>query len=211
MALYALRSYRETGSLLANFSTLRSGDILLAMTGFYAFAGKWGGPFVKTSWFIGLIMTMYLLFPLLSFFIRKRPHLSIGILFLISAVCRITLGMSDLLPERPLDWFPFCRIFEFSLGVYFITMVRAKKWDSLLLPEYEVPLISYIGELSFPLFLIHYPLLFVIPYLEEQGVGGAPAILIYLGLSLILSWIGRVIDDRVPRTLLLEKVGMHEG
>ncbi len=40
--------------------------------------------------------------------------------------------------------------------------------------------------------------------------GEVPPILIYLVLSLTLSWIAHAINSRVPRTLLLEKAGAHE-
>ena len=41
-------------------------DIPLTLTGFYAFAGEWGGPFIATSWFLGLIVVMYSIYPALS-------------------------------------------------------------------------------------------------------------------------------------------------
>jgi len=207
LLLYALNSYSDTGSLLSYFSTLGFGDVLLSITGFYPFAGKWGGPFVKTSWFIGLIMSMYLLFPLLSHLIKKHPHISICALLLVSTLSRIILGRYGVLPMRPLDWFPLCRVFEFSLGIYLITVVRTKMPDALIATGREVPLISFISELSFPLFLIHYPLLFVIPYLERHGLSETTSILGYIVLSLILSWIVHAIDNRIPRAFLLQKAG----
>lgn len=43
IGLFALRSHVETGGLTV-FSQLSWSDALLSATGFYAFAGRWGGP-----------------------------------------------------------------------------------------------------------------------------------------------------------------------
>jgi peptidoglycan/LPS O-acetylase OafA/YrhL len=116
LLIYSLRSYYETGYIFANFSKFNFVDIILSLTGGYAFVGKWGGPFVATSWFVALIITMYILFPFLSCKINKRPFYSICVLLLISSFSRIILYRYGFL-NRPLDWFPLCRIFEFSLGI----------------------------------------------------------------------------------------------
>jgi len=67
-------------------------------------------------------------------------------------------------------------------------------------------LLSYIGEISFPLFLIHYPLLVLISYLKNRGVAESLAILLYLLICISLSSIVLRIDKSIPRDVLVKKV-----
>jgi len=71
-----IKNYYFTGILSIPFQSFNISNIVLSITGFYAFAGKWGGPFVGTSWFIGVIISMYLLYPVISILIKKWPHYS---------------------------------------------------------------------------------------------------------------------------------------
>ena len=57
--LYFNHEYKHSTEFTAVFSSLNFSDVVLSLTGLYAFVGDWGGPFVPTSWFIGLIMSMY--------------------------------------------------------------------------------------------------------------------------------------------------------
>jgi peptidoglycan/LPS O-acetylase OafA/YrhL len=204
IAVYAIRSYYETGHVLTNFSTLNTGDVFLSLTAGYAFVGKWGGPFVKTSWFIPLIMTMYVFFPFLSREIKKRPMAAVMILLIISAESRLILGYSEVLPKRPLDWFPICRVFEFSLGVY---LANALPKDIFRLTESSKRFraaILFISTLSFPLFLVHHPLLFLINEIAGRDVSLWISICLYVSLSLFVSWIIVVIDRKIPRSRIIK-------
>ncbi|OFW61970.1 MAG: hypothetical protein A2133_07205 [Actinobacteria bacterium RBG_16_64_13] len=61
----------------------------------------------------------------------------------------------------------------------------------------------FVGALSFPLFLVHYPLLRVVRYLDDYGVDRPTAIGCFLVFALLMSWIVLVIDRRIPRARIL--------
>jgi peptidoglycan/LPS O-acetylase OafA/YrhL len=205
IVIYSIHSYNDTGHIFANFSKFDIGDIILSLTGGYAFVGKWGGPFVTTSWFVSLIITMYIFFPFLSGEIKKRPFVSISVLFLISVLSRLILGRYVILPTRPLDWFPLCRIFEFSLGIYLAIILPNNSYNFLKSTGNLGFVISFISALSFPLFLVHYPLLFIINYLTGHGVNQQLSIFYYVSITLIFSWIILAIDNKIPRSHILKR------
>lgn len=206
IAIYLLQSYLDTGHIFASFSKLGMLDIFLSITGGYAFMGRWSGPFVGTSWFISLIITMYFFYPYLSHEIRKHPAISICILFLISTLSRLILGTYEVLPTRPLDWFPLCRIFEFSLGIYLVVILPKKPFEFLESSRRFGLVVAFLSTLSFPLFLVHYPILFIISYLTRHGVNLILSICCYISISIILSWIILAIDNRLPRSYILQKI-----
>lgn len=203
--IYFIRSYHDTGHFLAGFSKLGVIDIVLSATGGYAFAGRWGGPFVATSWFIALIMTMYMLFPFLSRQLKEYPNISISILLLLSFLSRLILGKYEVLATRPLDWFPLCRVFEFSLGIYLSIVLPRISFNYLEASRRLRSSILSVSKISFPLFLIHYPLLFIISFLTNIGVDQLAAICLFLLVSIALSSIALAIDNRIPRSLILGK------
>lgn len=203
--IYFIRFYHGTGTFMAGYSNLRFIDIILSITGGHAFIGEWGGPFVSTSWFIPLIMTMYIIFPFLSYQIKKHPIISIILLFIISFLSRLIIGKYDLFTNRPLDWFPLCRIFEFSLGIY-LAVILPKSAFHVSLPKRLQIVISFMSKLSFPLFLVHFPLLFTINYLIEHGISQLVAICFFLFVSTILSLIIHSIDNKLPRAFVLGKI-----
>ncbi|MEK7109873.1 MAG: acyltransferase family protein [Patescibacteria group bacterium] len=171
-------------------------NLLVSITGFYAFIGKWGGPFVATSWFIGLIITMYFLYPFISKKIQNKPHATLIALLLISVLSRILLGRYNILPTRPLDWFPLARIFEFSLGVYLVNIIKKDFWLCMNNFKKIGRIFAFISEISFPLFLIHYPLLFLIKYFS-RFTDYYLAIILYLGVSVMISWVILILANKL--------------
>jgi len=206
--LFFLRWYYFDGYMAAGLGRLDLSDSILSITGFYAFVGKWGGPFVETSWFIALIMTMYILFPLLSHAIRKWPMIVILTLLLISIVSRIIIGSGGILTHfiRPLDWFPLCRIFEFSLGIYLALSIPEKIWHGWALLGRMIPPISFLSELSLPLFLIHQPLLPIIRYLVIHGISPLTASLFFVVVAFMTSWIALEIEKKNVSPFLDRKI-----
>jgi peptidoglycan/LPS O-acetylase OafA/YrhL len=202
--IYLLKAYVDS-SLFDSFS-IDPFNVILGLTGYYAFAGLWGGPFLATSWFVGLIMTMYLLYPIISKYMKKSSHLTIVLLFVVSTLSRIILGKYGAVLNRPLDWFPLCRVFEFGLGIYLSVILRPAISKLMNSPKHGMQLIRYISDLSFPLFLIHYPLLFMIDYFSDNGLCIGISVSIFLSMSIVLSSIVLFIDNRLPRQLILRKV-----
>lgn len=207
-----VRIYYDTGRFLAGFPSLGVQDVALSITGAYAFAGRWGGPILGTSWYIAVIITMYLLFPALSRAIEKHPLPILGVTFLISILSRLVLGKYALLPNRPLDWFPLCRLFEFSLGIVLAVMVPRGIPRRTEIPRIVRWATSLVSRASFPLFLIHYPLLFMITLLSSRGIDQPIAIGIYLLISVALSLAIMMIDGAIPRTRILKRFdGILDG
>ncbi|MBN1190099.1 MAG: acyltransferase [Dehalococcoidales bacterium] len=190
-------------------------DIVLSLGGLYAFTGKWGGLFVNTSWFIGVIVVLYLVFPLISACIKRYPIISLISLLAISFISRWVLYREILsLPNRPTDWFPPCRVFEFGLGIYLATVIsKSFLFTSGLNTRTLNKALFTIAELSFPLFLVHYPLLRMINWLTGSGLNVCLAIFIFLGCSIILSWIllnvDRHLQQKFSVSLRHHKMGLH--
>ena len=134
---------------------------VLSITGFAAFAGKWGG-FIPTAWFIGLIVSLYLLYPFLARIIKSYAGLALIVLLLVSMTARLCVGHLEWLPTRAIDWLPLCRLFEFGLGIYLGHRLSSRVWLAANRGRVLNGITGYAGELSFPLFLIHYPLLGII-------------------------------------------------
>jgi peptidoglycan/LPS O-acetylase OafA/YrhL len=184
--------------------------------------GLWGGPYNPPSWFIALIISMYALFPMLAWFIKRSPHLTLIALLMISVLSRWYVGQYGLpllpdslldqvegwlyrlygfMPGRPGDWFPPARVFEFGLGIWLALVVPASFWQKFNLSSGKA--IAFFSDLSFPLFLIHYPFLCLVPWMTEMGIPAAIAIVgLILFLTLIAYRMNRL-DSHVPRRKLM--------
>jgi peptidoglycan/LPS O-acetylase OafA/YrhL len=179
-------------------------DAILTVTGFCAFAGKWGCSLIETSWFIGLIMSLYAIYPYLSRLMRRSPYSVICILFVISVLSTLVIREYQLfprlplVPEAPLAWFPLCRIFEFGLGIFLVN----QHWVGIPMDKSNLSIFDsvfrYTSEISFPVFLIHYPLLSVIKF--WRGLGGTlVGLAVYFVLTLLLGHILLVLDTVIQR------------
>lgn len=191
-------------------------DLTGSLTGFYAWMGLWGGPYNPPSWFISLIISLYALFPLILLCMKRRPHTTLLVLLLISLGARYYVGQWGVpfmersfmdqvegwlyrqygfMPGRPGDWFPPCRLFEFGLGVYLALLLPKAVWFKLNLPIGAI--VRTLSDLSFPLFLVHYPFLFLVPSSMELGLPAGPSIMIYMALMFILAYWLNHLDGRV--------------
>ncbi len=205
IAVFIYNGYQKTGPVFSHPFSLQFSDLILSLTGFYAFFGKWGGPFVRTSWFIGLIITLYLVFPFLSKAIKKNPHFWITMLFLISVISRFTVTRYTEYPFNFFRWFPLCRIFEFSFGIYLATVAKPSFWyvlnnKSSLLEK----VFGFIGKLSFPIFLVHMPFISFIKVLKLRGYADFTIVFIFFAVTIPLSWFVLKFDEYVPRKKILQ-------
>jgi len=166
-------------------------ETLLSLSGFCAFAGKWGCSLVETSWFIGLIMSLYVTYPFLSRWISHTPYSAVTALFIISTISNFFVP--DYLPGGPLSWFPLCRIFEFGLGIFLVH----QKTIVASIEDYRLPcgapLFQYISDISLPVFLIHYPLISVVPFWRTLG-GPWFGLAVYFALTWTLSHLTLLAD-----------------
>ncbi|MGD8262149.1 MAG: acyltransferase [Desulfobacterales bacterium] len=215
---YFLGSLLLEGDIPELFPNGFIADIIGSITGFYSWMGLWGGPYNSPSWFIALIMMMYALFPMIFFSMKKHRHLVIVILLSVSLASRYYVGQEGVpfadttffedvkswfyrrygfMPGRPGDWFPPCRVFEFGLGVYLALLLPRETWF-LFRTRFNRP-IQFLSDLAFPLFLIHYPFLFLVIYLEEIGLPLALSIVAFLVLITFVSYLVNLIDQHIHR------------
>lgn len=102
-------------------------------------------------WFLTIILSLYLLYPIITYAINKHPKISLLSLFVISVLSRI--GMSQLtMFFMGTYWFPLCWIFEFSLGIFLI-----KK--GIFLKIQSNKLSNILGNMSYYVFLINGPII----------------------------------------------------
>lgn len=155
----------------SHMPTLNPIDLILSATAMYAFAGEWGGPINSSSWFIGLIIILYMIYPFVAHIIRTHGHIALLSLLIVSIWSRWFFGQEIDPAIRVTEWFPLCRIFEFALGIF---IVEKGIYPKALTNSKPIYLLS---NLSFYLFLIHIPLLFV-----------ADNILVYIVLAMLSSY-----------------------
>lgn len=181
-------------TLLPNFGYL---DFFLALSGFNAFFGKWGGPLVLSSWFIGLIMVLYLSYPIISWACRRSPWACITFLFFISVISRILISRSNIFLNNPIAWFPLNRVFEFGLGVFLAGLIKQDLLKSLNQALEKLPFLTFFSAISFPLFLIHDPLRRFIVIGPNNALSRTVGIAVFLVLSIVLSKVALLIDQRI--------------
>jgi len=207
MVLYFGQKYYNTGHFSPPSSVF---DLIGCFTGFYAFLGRWGGPFIGTSWYIGLIVTMYFMYPYLAKSIRRHPHIVISVLFLISILSRFILKQYSYSYDfygsflyRAIRWFPLCRIFEFGLGIYLANITKERVWSCINAQGKGKSIVEFIAGISFPMFLVHVPLIALIPFLSNRGLHQFVAVILYLGVSTFISWIILVLDNHIQGRIAL--------
>lgn len=215
------------GVFRISFSLMFPNGLLLdaagSLTGFYAWWGLWGGPYNPPSWYISLIMCLYASAPLIVYSMQRWSGVTLLVLFCISVFARWYVGQWGLpftdssvidrvegwlyrqygfMPGRPGDWFLPCRLFEFGLGIYLALKLPKTLWTQARLPASAA--IRKLSDLSFPLFLVHYPFLFLVHVINELGLHIIAASVIYLGMMLLLaeglSRLERILLLRLKRT-----------
>lgn len=223
MGGYLLGDLLLDGDLPRLFPNGAVTDLVGCISGFYAWIGLWGGPYNPPSWFIALIVVMYVLFPLLFGVLKRWPHRGLLATLIISLIARLYVGQEGVpfvdrslydsveswfyrqygfMPGRPGDWFPPCRLFEFSLGIYLAIILPAFIWTRLKTGVLD-RVIHKVSDLSFALFLLHYPFLFLVVWLEGIGLPLALSIPVYLMLLTVLAyWVNRV-DQALARQKIL--------
>lgn len=138
--------------------------LLWNITGLQVYTGHpWETFYNSVSWFIGLIIALYLLYPFITRAMGKHKNLILIILFIISVAARYIAGKYWTTVARPIDWFPLCRIFEFSLGIWLVKTQSIFNFiKNISIGRLTKP-IHFLAELSFPAFLIHQSMLRYLP------------------------------------------------
>jgi len=105
-----------------------------------------------TYWFIGLIVSLYFLYPLLFYAVEKHPNVSIFSFFFISLASRCIMFYEFPMFGSGWDWFPTCRIFNFGLGIYLIQKGLFPKANSNRT-------FAFFGLMSFYVYLVSFPIM----------------------------------------------------
>lgn len=169
--------------------------IFYNVSGLLLYTGRpWTDYFIPTAFFIGLILYLYLFFPILSRFLRKNSALTLIILFLISVISRYFIGQTEVWFRGP-DGFPLCRLFEFGLGIWLAQRSQVISFFQRIDAKIRNRLIFWLAELSFPAFLMHSTVLklnlfsvswlSVLKFLEIT-------IVLSLAVYLLNDWIGKL-------------------
>ncbi len=190
--IYGIYNYHTNGSAIYG---LHYYDIILSITGLYALVGLWGGPLIGTSWYIGTIMCLYLLFPFLSWAFSKNALATLISLLLISVASRLIVGFGIIsLQGYPTEWFPLCRVFEFGLGIYIALITHNLR---CLNSQRTNSFFKFTAVISFPVFLIHFPLIVVLAYLISIGIDIVTSIIIYMIVVVTISWLINLLDNYI--------------
>jgi len=152
-------------------------------------------------------MCMYVLYPYLSISFRHHRHLTLLVVFLVSVGSRVILQHYDILPYAPTLWFPLCRLIEFGLGIYLAIIIGRDIWAWANRLQKSAPILAFVSDLSFPLFLVHYPLLVIVVKHNQLGISESTSIVLFLCVSVFTSWLIHILAGRlVPREVILKRL-----
>ena len=147
-------------SIILGVATL-PGDafsLVMILTAFEVFSTRalepWGGLLYAIGWFIGVIVVLYLLYPFLSRAMQARPKSTILLALLTSLVSRVLVG-NYWAAAGPTDWFPPCRLFEFTLGIWLANRKEVTGSLAILNIRRGRNIVAYASDLSYPIYLVH--------------------------------------------------------
>jgi len=175
-------------------------DILFEYTGYYVLLNQGPGLINNMSWFIAAIVSIYLIFPLVSDTVRKYRIYAIVAFMIVSFSLRVLLlTYAGSIPQDLLwRWFPLCNLFEFGLGIYIIQAGIYPK-----IPNTSTVLRELV-DLSFYVFLFHMIVIWsVIPILPKTGPEyiGVIAYFLMMAVMLAVCWIVMTIDKKIQKGL----------
>lgn len=178
--------------LLLYVNSHNFGDLFWQFSGFNAFVNQWGGTLNGVGWYIGLIVSLYLLFPLISKAMERNPWLVLISLLIIQVIVTFWMNSSGEYLSIPLKtgrisrWFPLCSLFYFGVGIF---LVRKGYYPNR---EDKTGIVSYLGVLSFYLFLFHYPILNIA---KNSGIP------VYMAMAVAISIFAMIVDEKIQTRL----------
>jgi len=128
-------------------------DVLISIAGLSGAVGQWsgvpGGFMYTTFWFVGLIIVLYLMFPVVSKEIQESPHVAMFTFAMVSLASMAWISATWVGPAVGIRWFPLCGLVWFALGIY---LVRLGWYPKI---TYSNVVMSRLSEMTFYAFLIH--------------------------------------------------------
>jgi len=113
-----------------------------------AWFGLFNGP--GGYWFLGLILSLYLMYPFIDRFISWQPEIALYSLIAISIISEIVIWMSGFWIFGIERWFPLCNLGIFGAGIYCVRRGFYPKFTT------ENTIFIYLAEVSFFVYLYHY-------------------------------------------------------
>ena len=165
-------------------------------------SGFMSSPF-HVQWFIGLIVFMSLVFPLLSKSMEKNPYITISLLLFISVISTIfvnTYGAGFVgIDQQPDRTFPLCNLIEFGLGIFCVQQNLYPKTINASAP------VRLLADMSFYIFLIHQPIRYAL-YGTPGNIWGVnawvfPTLIEFFILVLTTSYLLMAIDQKIQAYL----------
>lgn len=99
------------------FTLLGSDQYFTALTGLKSYA-------LIGEWFLGCILLIYLIFPIIRVFVLRKPKI-FGVIMLTTFFLMLTMPIEQIFPVETFN--PIFRIIEFTIGIY---LIRNIKWIS---------------------------------------------------------------------------------
>jgi peptidoglycan/LPS O-acetylase OafA/YrhL len=169
---------------------------------FFATTAIEGAKINITYWFIGLIISLYLLYPLLLYAVKKHPNTSLVSFFFISLASRYAMYYMCYTYGFPMfgggwDWFPSCRIFNFALGIYLIR-------KGLFPKAISNRTIIFLGTMSFYVYLLQFPMMYATNY---DGIG----IFFFLAGITVFSLLLYLLDNFIRNLLFKRSMSKKHG
>ncbi|XHH09151.1 MAG: acyltransferase family protein [Candidatus Bathyarchaeia archaeon] len=147
----------------------------------------------STFWFIGLIVSLYLLFPIVYVAIKRRPKISLTAFFIIYLVSTGVAWYYFPQYAGMTDWFPLCQLFTFALGVY---VIKQRLYLDFKSPSW----LAAAGTLSFYLYLVHAAFLHYLPPIQF-GYGFEWAMAWYFSVTIIFGCVFYAFDCFLQKKL----------
>jgi len=178
--------------LPSSFQNIDYIKLLEELTGFYYYFNK-TTPIINSSiWFIGLIIILYILYPLLYNIIRKYRYYGFIVIFIISMATHIYLyNNPEFLSYTNLFYFGVIpNLWAFCLGIFAMSINLYPKFES------KNVVIKELSNLSFYIYLLQFA---IIPIYNLSK----PLFLIEI---LFFSYMLMLTDNKINEHLLLIKL-----
>lgn len=180
--------------------SLTIADFVRWFSGFQAFFATTSIEITKiniTYWFIGLIISLYLLYPLLLYAVKKHPNASLISFFFLSLASRFIMYYIFPMFGSGWDWFPTCRIFNFTLGIYLIQ-------KGLFPKAISNRTFAFLSTMSFYVYLVHFPIMCATNY---DNIG----IFFFFAGTVVFSFLLYLFDNAVKSLLFTRTIIKKES
>lgn len=180
------------GSNVGIISSINWSILIKELTGFYAFFSAtqpslaFNGYYNGVSWFIGTIICLYLIYPIITRFL-KNNGIS-GLVLILLVVIFIRLLSSNGIYNQYWYWNPLSRMAEFALGIYIVQVGFYVKTAN------TSRFIQFLSDITFPIFLVHSLMFYIF---QKALYGYYMDIIVYTIIVLLLSLVVYFIDYRL--------------